>query len=82
MKYFTCPKCGNNTMCAAHVEAESVYDLDFHELCICEECGAELYAEPHFGNTVSFVSLTEDELEEEEHNRLTGKAYLNHCHSS
>lgn len=80
MKYYKCPVCTNHTLCAADERAEG-FGLDFHALCVCEECGAELYAEPHNNNTVSFVHLTAEELEEESFNRLVGKSYLNRCRS-
>ena len=28
---------------------------NIHELCICDECGAELYTEPQYDYTVNFV---------------------------
>ena len=80
MKYYKCPECQNHTLCAVDEKTEGLV-LDFHALCICEECGAELYAEPHYDNTISFVHLSEEELDEESNNRLMGKAHLNRCRS-
>lgn len=77
MKYYTCPQCGNKSLCA--VDEGTL--LEFHALCICEECGAELYAEPHYDNTVCFVNLTEEQLNEESYNRIMGNAHLNSCYS-
>lgn len=57
-KVFTCPKCYNETL--VPVEEPGVVGIDYHDLCICEECGAELLAEPQFDFTVKFVEPEEE----------------------
>lgn len=69
--YYTCPKCQNKALCSTEE------GVDFHTLCICEKCAAELYAEPQFDGSVKFVELSADEIEEERYNRLSGKSYRN-----
>lgn len=59
-KVFTCPKCGSKTLVPIE-DNTSVPGIGYHDLCICEECGAELYAEPQFDCTVKFVELEEEE---------------------
>ena len=71
MKYYTCPKCGNKTLCSTENE------IDFHTLCICEECAAELYSEPQYDGSVKFIGLSEKELEEERYNRAMNMSYKN-----
>ena len=53
-KVFTCPKCGNKTLFRVDNDGNTL-GLDYHDLCVCEECAAELYAEPQYDNTVKFV---------------------------
>ena len=71
MKYYTCPKCGNKTLCSTE------NDIDFHILCICEECASELYAEEQYDGSVKFVEMTEEELEEERYNRIMNMSWKN-----
>lgn len=56
---FTCPKCGNKTLVPVEQNVDTL-GIDYHDLCICEECAAELLAEPQFDGTVTFVPV-EDE---------------------
>lgn len=58
-KVFTCPKCGNRTLYPVDVN-EDIVGIGCYDLCICDECGAELYSEPQYGNTVEFVEVEED----------------------
>lgn len=53
-KVFPCPKCGNLTLVPVE-ENPNIIGIDYHDLCICEECAAELYAEPQFDGKVKFV---------------------------
>ena len=53
-KVFACPKCGNVALVPVE-ENPNTIGIDYHDLCICEECAAELYAEPQYDNTVKFV---------------------------
>lgn len=59
-KVFVCPKCGNKTLIPVE-ENSNTLGIDYHDLCICEECAAELYAEPQFDCTVKFVELEEEQ---------------------
>lgn len=54
-KVFTCPKCHNKTLVPVWVG--SPVGIGYDELCICEECGAELYARPQFDFTVQFSDM-------------------------
>lgn len=58
-KVFTCPKCGNKTLVPVE-DNEDITGIGWHDLCICEECAAELYSEPQFDFTVKFVELEEE----------------------
>lgn len=58
-KVFTCPKCRNKTLVPVEENADTL-GIDYHDLCICEECGAELLAEPQFDYTVKFVEIEEE----------------------
>lgn len=58
-KIFTCPKCHNKTLVPVDGN-EDIIGIGYHDLCICEECAAELYAEPQFDFTVKFVELEEE----------------------
>lgn len=55
-KIFICPKCGNRTLVPME---EYTSGVDYHDLCICEECAAELLAEPQWDGTVKFVEPEE-----------------------
>ncbi len=60
-KVFTCPKCGNRTLYPVYLEdIEFIIGIGYHDLCICDECAAELYSEPQYDNTVKFVELEEE----------------------
>lgn len=57
---FTCPVCHNKTVYDTECDVYAPYDVDYDDLCICEECGAELYARPQFDGTIEFdVSVEE-----------------------
>lgn len=71
MKYYVCPKCGNKTLCSTENE------IDFHTLCICDECASELYAEPQYDGSVKFVEMSEEELDEERYNCAMNMSYKN-----
>lgn len=55
-KVFTCPKCGNDTLYPVN-ENKDIIGIGYHELCICDECAAELYTEPQYDYSVKFVEL-------------------------
>ena len=52
-KVFTCPKCHNRTLIP--LEAPGVVGIGYDDLCICDECGAELYTRPQFDFSVQFA---------------------------
>lgn len=58
-KIFTCPKCGNDTL----VPVDGNYNMigiGYHDICICNECAAELWSEPQYDNTVNFIEIEEE----------------------
>ena len=57
-KVFTCPKCTNKTLYPVN-GYENVVGIGFHEICICDECAAELWSEPQCDNTVKFIDIPE-----------------------
>ena len=60
---FVCPKCWNRTLYPVPTDTDDIRDIigiGYHDLCICEECGAELLAEPQSDNTVRFVEVGEE----------------------
>lgn len=58
---FICPKCGNKTLFPVNGNND-ITGIDYHELCICDECAAELWAEPQYDRTVKFVEIPEEVL--------------------
>lgn len=58
-KVFTCPKCTNKTLYPVDGN-ENIIGIGYHDLCICEECAAELYSEPQYDNTVKFADINEE----------------------
>lgn len=58
-KVFICPKCRNKTLVPVDGNNDRLW-IGYHDLCICEECAAELYSEPQFDFTVKFVELDEE----------------------
>lgn len=58
-KVFICPKCRNKTLVPVDGNNDRL-GIGYHDLCICEECAAELYSEPQFDFTVKFVKLDEE----------------------
>lgn len=58
---FICPKCGNKTLYPVYLEDIAlIIGIGYHDLCICDECGAELYSEPQYDNTVKFVEIADN----------------------
>ena len=58
-KVFTWPKCNNKTLYPVNGN-EDIIGVGYHEICICDECAAELYSEPQYDNTVKFIEIEED----------------------
>lgn len=54
-KVFTCPKCTNKTLYP--VNEVGVLGIGYRDLCICEECAAELYANPQYDGEVKFIEI-------------------------
>lgn len=59
-KVFICPKCANKTLYPVNGNKD-IIGIGYHDVCICDECGAELWAEPQFNYTVKFVDIPEEE---------------------
>lgn len=55
-KVFTCPKCTNKTLYSAN-DTEDIIGIGYHEVYICNECGAELFSEPQYDFSVKFVDI-------------------------
>jgi transcription elongation factor Elf1 len=58
-KSFFCPKCHNKTLIP--VEQEKVLGVAYGDILICEECAAELKADPNYDGTVKFEEIEEEE---------------------
>lgn len=58
-KVFTCPKCTNKTLYPINGN-EDMVGIGYHDICVCDECGAELWSEPQYDNTVEFVDIPEE----------------------
>lgn len=58
-KIFTCPKCRNDTLVPIDGN-EDMIGIGYHDICICDECAAELWSEPQYDNTVKFVEIEEE----------------------
>lgn len=55
-KVFACPKCTNKTLYPVNGN-EDIVGIGYHELCICDECGAELLSEPQVDFSVNFIEV-------------------------
>lgn len=51
---FICPVCHNKSVYDTEKDIYRPYEVDYDDLCICEECGAELYARPQYDGTIKF----------------------------
>lgn len=58
---FICPICQNDTVYSAEKDIYHPYEVDYEELFICDECGAELKAYPKYDGTINFIPLMNDE---------------------
>ena len=56
-KAFICPKCQNKTLIP--LELDKVLGIGYGDICICEECAAELKAIPNYDYTVNFEDIKE-----------------------
>lgn len=59
-KVFACPKCNNKTLYPVNGNEDTV-GIGYHEVCVYDECGTELWSEPQFDNSVKFVDIPEEE---------------------
>lgn len=59
-KVFVCPKCGNKTLYPVGGNND-ITGIGYHDLCICDECGTELYSEPQYDFSVNFIEVEEDD---------------------
>jgi transcription elongation factor Elf1 len=58
-KVFDCPKCHNRTL--VPIEQDKILGLGYGDILICEECAAELKANPAYDGTVKFEEIEEEE---------------------
>lgn len=58
---FICPICQNDTVYSTEKDIYHPCEVDYEELFICDECGAELKAYPKYDGTVDFIPLMDDE---------------------
>lgn len=58
---FMCPCCHNNTVYSTEKDIHNIFDVDYEELFICDECGSELLAVPQYDGTIQFKILDNDE---------------------
>lgn len=61
-KVFICFKCGNKTLYPINGNKD-IIGIGYHDICICDECAAELWAEPQYDFTVKFVEC-DDEIKD------------------
>ena len=61
-KVFICSKCGNKTLYPINGNKD-IIGIGYHDICICDECAAELWAEPQYDFTVKFVEC-DDEIKD------------------
>lgn len=57
-KVFTCPRCHNRTLYP--IDEVGVIGIGYGAICICDECGAELAADPQYDFTVNFHDIDEE----------------------
>ena len=57
-KVFICPKCCNKTLIP--LEQDKILGIGYGDICICEECAAELKARPNYEGTVEFEEIEEE----------------------
>ncbi len=66
-KVFTCPMCHSKTLYFIELynedynKAREVLGVGHGDIFICDECGAELRAEPTYEGTVKFKKIEEEE---------------------
>lgn len=60
-KVFTCPKCSNRMLYPTN-DNEDILGIGYREVCICDECGAELLSEPQYDGTVKFVNISDERI--------------------
>lgn len=58
-KVFDCPKCTNRTL--VPIEPSKILGIAYGDVCICEECAAELKARPNYDGTVVFEDIEEED---------------------
>ena len=51
----TCPHCHNRTVYDVETEARRLLDIDYWDLCVCDECGSEFRADPQFNGTIKLL---------------------------
>lgn len=51
---FVCPICHNKTVYDVEQDVYRPYEVGYDDLCVCEECGAEMHARPKYDGTINF----------------------------
>ena len=54
-----CPICHNKTVYDVDKDVYRTYEVSYDDLCVCEECGSEMYARPQYDGTIKFEINTE-----------------------
>ncbi len=57
---FPCPKCTNVMVYDTERDVYSPADVDYHDVCVCEECGAEFYAIQQYDGKIRFAFIPEE----------------------
>ena len=68
---FKCPICHNKTVYDSERDVYRPYEVDYDDLCICEECGAELRARPQYDGTIKFEVYVEEATDVKAYDDIT-----------
>lgn len=52
---FVCPTCHNKAVYDTERDVYKVADVEYHDVCICDECGDEFWAEPQYSGQIKFI---------------------------
>lgn len=57
---FRCPRCTNFTVVDMEQDITAPYQVDYHDVCVCEDCGLELWSEPQLNGVIKFVPIPKE----------------------